>query len=71
MFILDIIIIALLVACLFELVIIGLYDWELKQQERENKMYQRLLADQANLHEMSLNAYIAMLHEAQRHMNKQ
>lgn len=35
--------------------------------ERENRMIWRLLSDQARLHEMSLDAYIAMLRESQRH----
>lgn len=36
--------------------------------ERENRMFWRLLSDQAKLHEMSLDAYIAMLRESQRHI---
>lgn len=42
-------------------------DTRVKYLERENRMLWRLLSDQAKLHEMSLDAYIAMLREAQRH----
>ena len=42
-------------------------DTRVKYLERENRMLRRLLSDQARLHEMSLDAYIAMLQEAQRH----
>lgn len=67
----NIITIILLVGCLSELVMIALYERDIKQLERENRMFQQLLSDRANLQEMSLNAYIAMLREAQRHMDKQ
>ena len=68
MAVVDTVIIALLAASLFGLVITVLYEREFKQLERENQMFRRLLSDQASLHEMIMNAYIAMLREAQRHM---
>lgn len=46
-------------------------DIRVKYLERENRMLWRLLSDQAKLHEMSLDAYIAMLREAQRHTGGQ
>lgn len=64
-------IVVLLTFSLFELVIIMLYEREIEQLKRENQMFQRLVSDRANLNEMSLNAYIAMLREAQRHMDGQ
>jgi len=41
--------------------------WHLRQ---ENRMLRRLLSEQAQLHEMSFNAYIAMLQETQRHTRR-
>lgn len=41
-----------------------LYELEIKYLDRENRMLRRLLSDQAKLHEMSLDAYIAMLQAA-------
>jgi hypothetical protein len=38
-----------------------MYEMEIKYLLRENRMLWRLLSDQAKLHEMSLDAYIAML----------
>lgn len=46
-------------------------DTRVKYLERENRMIWRLLSDQAKLHEMSLDAYIAMLREAQHHTGGQ
>lgn len=43
-------------------------DAKVKYLERENRMLWRLLSDQAKLHEMSLDAYIAMIQESQRHI---
>ena len=71
MSVVDTVIIALLAAALFGLGITVLYEREFNQLERENQMFRRLLSEQAALHEMSLNAYIAMLREAQRHMGGQ
>lgn len=70
MAVLDTVIIALLAASLSGLVIVALYEREIKQLERENQMIWQLLSDQASLHEMSLNAYIAMLREAQRYIGR-
>lgn len=39
-------------------------DTRVQYLERENRMLRRLLSDQAKLHEMSLDAYIAMLQAA-------
>ena len=52
---------ALIAACFSALVAVVLCERDIEQLERENQMFRRLLADQANLNEMSLNAYIAML----------
>ena len=38
-----------------------MYEMEIKYLLRENRMLWRLLSEQAKLHEMSLDAYIAML----------
>ena len=46
-------------------------DTRVKYLERENRMLWRLLSDQAKLHQMSLDAYIAMLREAQQHTGGQ
>ena len=42
-------------------------DRKLWYLRRENRMLRRLLSEQADLHEMSFNAYISMLQEMQRH----
>ena len=47
------------------------YEQEVRYLSRENWMFRRLLSEQAKLHQMSLDAYIAMLREAQRHMGGQ
>ena len=47
------------------------YEQEARYLSRENWMFRRLLSEQAKLHEMSLDAYIAMLREAQRHTDGQ
>lgn len=44
-----------------------LADIKIKHLERENRMIRRLLSEQASLHEMSLDAYVAMLQEARRY----
>lgn len=67
----DIILIAALVVFVVCGITSFLYELELRYLKRENQMFRRLLSDQASLHEMSLNAYIAMLREAQRHMGGQ
>lgn len=46
-------------------------DTRVEYLERENRILRRLLSDQARLHKMSLDAYIAMLREAQRHTDCQ
>lgn len=70
MAVLDTVIIVLLATSLCGLVIVALYEREIKQLERENQMFRQLLSDQASLHEMSLNAYIAMLRESQRYIGR-
>lgn len=47
------------------------YEQEVRYLSRENWMFRRLLSEQAKLHKMSLDAYIAMLREAQRHTDGQ
>ncbi len=62
---------AIPIFAIVEAVFIGLSDTRVKYLERENRMLWRLLSDQAKLHEMSLDAYIAMLREAQQHTGGQ
>ena len=45
------------------------FEGEIRYLDRENRMLRRLLSDQAKLHKMSLDAYIAMVREAQKHTN--
>lgn len=40
---------------------------KIRYLRRENQLLRRLFSEQAKLHEMSLDVYIAMLQEAQRH----
>ncbi len=47
------------------------YEQEVRYLSRENWMFRRLLSEQAKLHQMSLDAYIAMLRETQRHTGDQ
>lgn len=43
------------------------YYQKIRYLRRENQLLRRLFFEQAKLHEMSLDAYIAMLQEAQQH----
>lgn len=49
------------ILALIEVIYIFSEDMRVKYLERENRMLWRLLSDQAKLHEMSLDAYVAML----------
>ncbi len=59
--VLDVVLIATIAAAVVALIIMALYEMEIKYLLRENRMLWRLLSDQAKLHEMSLDAYVAML----------
>ena len=67
----DVLFIAVVAAAITWVIVKAVYDREVQHLRRENRMLWRLLSDQARLHEMSLDAYIAMLREAQRHMGGQ
>jgi len=67
----DVLFITVLVAAITWVIVKAVYDREVQHLRRENRMLWRLLSDQARLHEMSLDAYIAMLREAQWHMGGQ
>lgn len=60
--------IALLALVIVEAISLYLADIKVEYLERENWMFRQLLSGQAKLHEMSLDAYIAMLREAQRYI---
>lgn len=45
------------------------YGWLFRRLRSKYHVLQRLLLEQAELHEISLEAYTAMLREAQRHMD--
>lgn len=48
----------------------AIFDQKLWRLRQENQILRRLLSEQADLHEMSFNAYIAMLQEMQQHNSK-
>lgn len=60
-----------LTAVITGVVVAIFYEQEVRYLSRENWMFRRLLSEQAKLHQMSLDAYIAMLQEAQRHTDGQ
>ena len=59
--ILDVVLIVAITAVIVGGIFLALYEIEFKYLERENRMLWRLLSDKAQLHKMSLDAYIAML----------
>ena len=62
--------VALIALAIVEAVSLYLTDIKVEYLERENWMFRQLLSEQAKLHEMSLDAYIAMLREAQRYIGR-
>lgn len=67
----EVVVTVILAATIAGAVVAAIFERELQYLRRENRMLWRLLSDQARLREMSLDAYIAMLREAQRHTNNQ
>lgn len=61
---------ALLILCIAEAVLVYIMDVKMEYLVRENWMFRQLLSEQAKLHEMSLEAYIAMLREAQQYIGR-
>lgn len=66
-FILYVVLITLVIV---ETVFLYFTDIKAEYLERENWMFRQLLSEQAKLHEMSLDAYIAMLREAQQYIGR-
>lgn len=66
----DVMVIVLITISITSMVVDALYSWTLRRLQRKNQMLRRLLMEQAELREMSLEAYTAMLREAQRHMGR-
>jgi len=70
----DVLWVVALTAVVTALVIGGIfvimYEMEIKYLLRENRMLWRLLSDQAKLHKMSLDAYIAMLQASSPHTGR-
>ena len=70
----DVLWVVALTAVVTALVIGGIfvimYEMEIKYLLRENRMLWRLLSEQAKLHEMSLDAYIAMLQASSPHTGR-
>ena len=63
----SIMIVMFAIAIIGETLLIYFMDTEKRYWMHESQMLWQLLSDQAKLHQMSLDAYIAMLQEAQRH----
>lgn len=64
----DVVIIVLATIGITGTVMDALYRRSLQRLRSKYHMLRLLLLEQAELHEMSLEAYIAMLREAQRHI---
>lgn len=64
----DIVVVVLITAGVTSLMVSVLYWRAFRNLRRKCYMLQRLLREQAELREMSLEAYTTMLKEAQRHM---
>lgn len=64
----DVVVIVLITIGTTSIVVDALYSWTIQRLRRKNQILRRLLMEQAELREMSLEAYTAMLREAQRHM---
>ncbi len=61
---------ALLILCIAEAVLVYIMDVKMEYLARENWMFRQLLSEQAKLHEMSLDAYLTMLREAQQYIGR-
>ena len=68
--ILDVVLIVAITTVVVGGIFLALYEGEFKYLERENRMLWRLLSDQAKLHKMSLDAYIAMLQASSPHTGR-
>ena len=68
--ILDVVLIVAITTVVVGGIVLALYEVEFKYLERENRMLWRLLSDQAKLHKMSLDAYIAMLQASSPHTGR-
>ena len=66
--ILDVVLIVAITTVVVGGIFLALY--EVQYLERENRMLWRLLSDQAKLHKMSLDAYIAMLQASSPHTGR-
>lgn len=64
----DVVAIVLITIGITSIVVDALYSWTIRRLRRKNHILRRLLMEQAELREMSLEAYTAMLKEARRHM---
>lgn len=63
----DVVLIVVLTAIIVGAITTIIYNQEVWHLNQENRMLRHLLSEQAKLHQMSLNAYISMLQESQRH----
>ena len=68
--ILDVVLIVAITTVVVGGIFLALSEVEFKYLERENRMLWRLLSDQAKLHKMSLDAYIAMLQASSPHTGR-
>lgn len=64
----DVVFIVFITIVITGFVVGSFYSWLFQRLEDKYHMLRRLLLEQAELREMSFEAYIAMLREAQRHM---
>lgn len=67
MLVYEAVILVLITAVVTGVLVTAVYYQKMRYLRRENQLLRRLFSEQAKLHEMSLDAYIAMLQEAQRH----
>ena len=62
--------VALVTLIIVDTITLHIEDVKMEHLVRENWMFWQLLSEQAKLHEMSLEAYLAMLWEAQRYIGR-
>lgn len=62
----EIAVLVLITIVVTGLIVSKIYNQEIMYLRRENQILRRLFSEQAKLHQMSLDAYIAMLRGAQR-----
>lgn len=67
MFVYEAVVLVLIAAAVTGVLVTAAYYQKIRYLRRENQLLRRLFSEQAKLHEMSLDAYIAMLQEAQRY----